>query len=198
MLTRILVPTLLAALLALFATAQAPTDPNKIGPIMTANQEINLLQTLIPLKLTKEQDTKLVAALKAAKAKSEAAYKKQEVAEADRIKKLEPKVMAAREKALKGEFPDDKYWDEWDKLNTQATVERTNLRIVNVRDIGAAIKDILTKEQYDKSVSQAKDAYKKIGGKIDDKVTDNQMFLYYVENVLMGDMTISLLETLAK
>lgn len=180
------------------AVAQDVPDPNKVGDILRANQEINLLQSLVPLKLTKEQDSKLAGLLKTARDRAVKEQKTQETKEAEGLRKIEKMVKDARAKAEKGEFPDGKYYDEWDKLMKVTAADRVSFRFKTVKDTAADLKAVFTEEQMKKIVELSKAAFKKAGGKIDDKVTDNQMYWYYVENVLMGDSTITLLESLSK
>jgi hypothetical protein len=84
---------------------------------------------------------------------------------------------------------------------TASAVDRTNLRIKTVMAIAEKVKAIFTDEQYKKGVDSAKEAIKKAsGGKLPDpkKFGDDSMFRYYVENMLMGDLSIELLDKLSK
>jgi hypothetical protein len=187
--------------MAASAIGQDATDPHGIAPIMRANDEVNLLTDLSPLKLTKEQYPKVIAALKASREKFDKELKALEAKEAASVKKLKPKVEEAHAKAMKGEIPPDSYFDEWQKMVMAHAVDRANLRINTVRSLGDELKKVLTEEQVKSAIASAKKVITKAqGGKEPDpaKYGDNSLYWYYVENVLMNDLVPGLLEKLAK
>ncbi|GMV37919.1 MAG: hypothetical protein AMXMBFR61_24270 [Fimbriimonadales bacterium] len=197
---RLLLASLFVAMVAL-ALGQDASDPHGIAPIMRANDEVNLLTDLTPLKLTKEQYPKVIALLKASREKFDKELKALEAKEAASVKQLKPKVDEAHAKALKGEVPPDSYFEEWQKMLMSHAVDRANLRISTVRSLGDELKKVLTEEQVKSAIASAKKVITKAqGGKEPDptKYGDNSLFWYYVENVLMNDLVPALLEKLSK
>jgi hypothetical protein len=197
-------PVLSAALVLALAgavAAQTVEDPHKIGPILTANAEINLLVEIVPLELSKEQCTKIAGILEASHKKWETEAKALAAKEAQSLKKIEKLVMDAHDKALKGELPGEEYFEKYGAVISAGAYDRENLRRNSAKNTAASIKEVLTDEQHEKCVEAAKKVIKEqSGGKeLDEKVyTENSMFWYFVENVFMAEQCPELLKKLAE
>jgi len=201
---RNVLPFILSAVIAAACTAQTPQppiDPNGVEAILKSHAETGTLVSMAPLKLTKEERQKIRDILVAGREKVNKDGKAIQDKEAATIKKMSQAVKEAHAKALKGEMPDKEYFDEWDKAMADSVIARANLRTSTVKGNSTKIKAVLTKDQNQTVIDEAKRAWSRMypGQKADPKVyKDDTWYWYYVENVFMSDLTIDLLEQLSK
>jgi hypothetical protein len=162
------------------AVAQSEIIPKEVEALFDDINDIDKLRVLNPLKLTTDQLDQIIVIVK----KAQDDYnKKLADAAVPPIKEIAKEIKETRRKMLAGAtIPKD--FDEKVKKHQEAFVKRRNQEDFNtLKGLAEAVKKVLTKEQFTKAVSIAKDFLEKQGKEV--KGEDDKFFNYYVLGTLI-------------
>lgn len=145
--------------------------------------EIDLMRSLGPLKLTPEEIDQIIPVIEKAKADYD---KNINDLNANTIGQIASDIHAEHKDALSGN-PIPKAFDDKVKEKLESFFKRRDaVNAQNIEHISGAFQKILTDNQQKIAVRLERQTYTQMGKKISDKDTDDQFFNLYVTDIFIG------------
>ncbi|MER3473656.1 MAG: hypothetical protein C4335_06395 [Armatimonadota bacterium] len=179
------------------AWAQAPKTPEsvqKANEVLMALADIDLLLVLTPLKLEKEQITKIKPLLEQAQSD----LMRMEERNAQALLSLRDEVMSARKEALKGKTPPEELRKKLQEADNTAMQLRIKTVDQVVRTLWAKLEAILSDSQKQTIYSQAREQMRNLRRPNADKASRKELGEFFTQEVLLSPRTLPLLEELQK
>ncbi|HLK57364.1 MAG TPA: hypothetical protein VKU00_12415 [Chthonomonadaceae bacterium] len=188
LLSFLLLPGLALALLTMSPSARAQETETNGRPtkeaqaLLDALDDIDLLRSLTPLKLTPDQIDKLVAAIGAAKAD----YDKQVTTlVSGPVVKLSDEIRAMHKQALAGKGSTKEFDDKIKKMQSDFLSQRDKLNQQNILRMSGEVSKILTSSQRATVAKMEKDVLVKLNN-YREGTTEAQLFNAYVVDVFIN------------
>lgn len=127
-----------------FAPAQSTDYGKKSDEVLNKLRQLDLLNQILPVVMTKEQIRKILPAVE----KAREIVKVTEKAEADQLKKLEAKIDPALKEAYEmGKVPSDEVLKDYAKTFAKLQIVRKSVVEANTRAVIEKLKEVLNKGQ---------------------------------------------------
>lgn len=167
----------------------APPGGAEVDQLLQALAELDWLNAVLPLDLKLEQIDKLIEANRKVLQKVRDQYAN----EAKELRAKKEQILKARADAVQGKATPKEFIEEMRELEKKAMQKRAELRLEVVRETGKELKPLFTEEQMKYMVKRSREVLKE--RKVDvEKVTDDQLYWFFVEYVFLSESAPALLQ----
>ncbi|MEI6513955.1 MAG: hypothetical protein WCO51_11890 [bacterium] len=170
-----------------------PAETIGVDPLLEALDDIRMLDTLYVLKLEKKQILGILKTLDVQRATA----KKMEADEAKDLIALKDDILKQRKASLNGTAADEKFYKKVSSIFVKSSDIRKD---IGSKAIKTATKDILVllnEDQKKIMLESSRQTLKDLKDPGEPKATDDQLYWYYIENVLIPPRVYTLLQELS-